>query len=157
MEFVRSAAGVFIQYARGQLLISLILSALYAIGFAIAGMPFWPLVALLCGFLNLIPYIGGIIALLIAVGAILMVDLDWMRALIVVGIYAAVQLFEGLYLTPKILGKNFEIRPLHVFALLLVAGALAGPIGMMFAIPVFVIGRMLWRRRASQPTQVPPA
>jgi predicted PurR-regulated permease PerM len=151
VAFVRAAGGVFLSYARGQIIISLILSGLYAIGFALLGMPLWPLIALLCGFLNLIPYIGGVIALLIAVGSILMVDLDWYRALGVLGVYAVVQMFEGLYLTPKILGRNFEIRTLHVFVLLLAAGALAGPVGMMLAVPVFVIGRMAWRRhRGSQ-------
>jgi len=143
-----------VSYARGQVLISLILSAIYAVGFGWIGVPLWPLIALICGFLNLIPYAGGVIALLLASGATLIVDLSAVKFLQVLAVYAAARLFESFYLTPHVHGKRFSIRPLLLLAVLLASGILFGPLGMLLAVPVVVVGRITWRHLRGDPDQV---
>ena len=58
-------------YVRGQLVIGLIMAVLYAIGFALLGVPAWAGIAALAGLLNAIPYVGTLLGLVLACGSLL--------------------------------------------------------------------------------------
>ncbi|HET8550767.1 MAG TPA: AI-2E family transporter, partial [Bryobacteraceae bacterium] len=91
-------------WVTGQLKIVTILIAIYSIGFAVAGVPWWPLIGIICGALNVIPVLGPVIALFAALGT------AWLgteRLSPVAGAlvtFVIAQALEGFYLTPKILG-----------------------------------------------------
>lgn len=55
-------------YVRGQLLIGLCMAVLYAVGFAVAGVPAWAGIAAIAGLLNAIPYVGTALGLVLALG-----------------------------------------------------------------------------------------
>ena len=132
-------------YIKAQVLISAIDMVLYAIGYAIAGLPLWPVVAVLSGLCYVIPQVGGLLAIGIAALAGLFGELDLTRWLIVLATWVAVQAIEGFVLTPRILGKRLGLPPLLVFAGLIVAGLFLGPIGLLVAVPVLGIGNIFWR------------
>ena len=126
-------------YVRGQLMIALIMGGLYAIGFAFLGVPAWGGIAVISGFLNLIPYVGTLFGWVLAAGFTFADTRDLWRVIAVTGVFVAVQSVEGYYLTPKILGGRLRLHPMAVFLGLLVGGKLFGFLGILLAVPVIAI------------------
>ncbi|HQU85180.1 MAG TPA: AI-2E family transporter [Pyrinomonadaceae bacterium] len=129
-------------YVRGQLLIGLIMAVCYAFGFWALGVPAWAGIALLAGLLNAIPYVGTILGIVLASAFTLAEGGGMWDVAGVLGIFAAVQAFEGYVLTPKILGGRLNLHPMAVFLGLLVGGKLFGLIGIVLAIPAIAIGKV---------------
>ncbi len=98
-EFVDSVVSFF----RGQIIIAFIMGVLLAIGFVLIGLNFAILLGLAIGFLNIIPYLGSIIGLSVALPLAYFqkegggIDL----LLFAVGVFVAVQMIEGYLLTPR--------------------------------------------------------
>jgi predicted PurR-regulated permease PerM len=111
-------------------------------------MPVWPLIAVICGFLHLVPFIGAVLALAIAGMVMLFANADAYRMLGVLGVYVFAQALEGFYLTPKILGSRLRMPPWVVFVTILIGGALFGPLGILLAAPVTAILLLAWRKFA---------
>lgn len=132
-------------YAKAQIIIVIVDTVLYAIGFAIAHMPFWYVVAVLAGACTIIPRIGSLIGLAIAGIVGFFGDLTVMQLLIVFADWVIVQGIEGFYLTPKLMGRPLGLRPLFVFVALLAASFLFGPIGFLLAVPILAVGNVFWR------------
>jgi predicted PurR-regulated permease PerM len=131
----------------GQIKVAAICAVLYAIGFALARVPWWPVVAIVCGMLHLVPIVGGVIALLIAVGAGYLGSPQgyiWIGAL---ATYLVVQVLESFVLTPRILGRRLQMHPLAVLVAGIAGGLLFGPLGIVFAAPVLAIALIVWRRQ----------
>lgn len=131
----------------GQIKVAAICAVIYAIGFGIARVPWWPLVALICGALHLVPVVGGLVGLVIAVAAGYFGapgGYIWVGAL---ATCLVVQLLESFVLTPRILGRKLQLHPIAVLAAGVVGGLLFGPLGIVFAAPVLAIGLILWRRQ----------
>lgn len=129
-------------YVRGQLVIGLIMSACYGIGFWFLGLPAWAGIALISGLLNSVPYIGTLIGILLA-GAMTLANggNGWDIAALL-GVFVAVQTLEGYVLTPKIIGGRLNLHPMAVFLGLLVGGKLFGLLGVILAIPSIAIGKV---------------
>jgi len=144
-------------YIRGQVLIAIIVTALYAAGFEIARVPLWLAVAILCGLLNLIPKIGSIIALLMVLWIAWANDAVTWQFITVGVVWVVVQGLEGFILTPRILGRPLGLRPLAVFAAILIGSLAFGPIGFFVAVPLLAVANVFWRyfrnRRNAPPTQ----
>jgi predicted PurR-regulated permease PerM len=141
-EIGRTLAGWFV----AQIKIVLILSGIYAIGFAISGVPWWFAVAVVCGLLNLIPIAGAVIALLIVLPFTWLVSQDMIRVAGALITYVVAQGLEGFYLTPKIMGRRLALSPWVVFLAILAGGFLFGPLGVLFAVPIVAVLAVLWRR-----------
>lgn len=142
---VRESFRVLGLYVRAQLLIALILAALYAIGFAIARVPLWPVIAIIGGFSTLIPRVGGLIPLLLAVIANLLGDRDLTHLAIAFAAWVVIQGLEGFFITPRLLSKPLGLKPLPVFLALLAGSFLFGPIGLLIAVPVLAVAGVFWR------------
>ena len=149
----RESVRVLGVYAKGQIVIACVVTALYAIGFAFAHVPVWYLVAVLAGACNVVPRIGSLMGLAIAALAAYLPGLDLKRLVIVFGIWVVVQGIEGFYLTPKILGKPLGLRPLLVFFVLLAGSLLFGPIGFLLAVPVLAVVNVFWRYYRERPKE----
>lgn len=134
---------------RGQVTVALILAGLYALGFGIVfgvagiGTGTGVAIGILAGVLNIIPYFGVLIGTLLAV---LMVLLDWNGVwplVAVLGVTLGVQNLEGWYITPKIVGDKVGLSPMVVIIVLLLGGELFGLLGVLLAIPVAGIMRVM--------------
>jgi predicted PurR-regulated permease PerM len=143
------------RYARGQVLIALIMSSLYAVGFFFAKVPFWWLAGILCGPFHLLPVVGTPIAAIIPVSFQLIGGGGFWDVLWVLLVIAAVQLLESFYLTPKILGRELRLHPVVIILLVLCGAILAGPVGALIAAPIGAIGLMIWRRLAIKKQKLP--
>jgi predicted PurR-regulated permease PerM len=126
-------------YVLGQLMIAMIMGVLYAIGFAALHVPAWAGLAALSGFLNVIPYVGTGSGLILASGFAFADSGQIWRVFGVTGVFIAVQMVEGYYLTPRILGGRLSLHPMAVFLGLLIGGRLFGLLGVLLAVPVIAI------------------
>jgi len=132
-EIDRSLAG----FVRGQISVSAILGAYYAIGLMLVGLKFGFAVGLLAGLISFIPYIGAIVGGTLAIGLALFQFWDqpvWI--LVVVGVFAVGQFFEGNILSPNLVGRSIGLHPVWLMFSLSVFGSLFGFTGLLMAVPL---------------------
>ncbi len=132
-------------YVRGQLLIGLIMSVFYGVGFWLVGLPAWAGIALIAGLLNAIPYVGTLLGIILAVGITLANGGGVWDVAAVLGVIVAVQTLEGYVLTPRIIGGRLNLHPMAVFLGLLIGGKLFGLLGIILAIPAIAIGKVFFK------------
>lgn len=130
-------------YIRGQLNICLMLSVYYVVGLHIIGLDLALLLGILSGFLIIIPFIGALISLLLVIisgyfsfGA--GVELVYLSILFVIG-----HAVEGYILSPKIIGDRIGLHPVWIIFAVFAAGSLFGILGIIFAIPIAGIVKVL--------------
>lgn len=128
------------KYFRGQALIALIVSILFATGFTIIGLPLGIIIGLLAGIMNMVPYLQTVTIIpAIILGAIKASEYDQnflLVAISVLAVYAIIQVIEDLFLTPKIMGNVTGLNPAVILLSLSVWGSLLGFAGMIMALPM---------------------
>ncbi|KXT59434.1 AI-2E family transporter [Lactococcus sp. DD01] len=129
-------------YVRGQVSIAIIVTLLLLIGLPFVGLKYAIIVAIFSGVMNLIPFLGFYLAIIPAL--LIAFITGGIPMLVKVSIiYALEQLVEGRFITPLILGRQLKIHPLTVMFVLLAAGKLAGFWGVIFAIPLYTVIKVL--------------
>ncbi|MDN5348152.1 MAG: hypothetical protein PWP65_1716 [Clostridia bacterium] len=134
---------VLTNFIRGHLLVSVIVGLLTGIGFNLIGLEYAVILGIVVGLADLIPYFGPILGAIPAV-ALALLESKWAAfyALIVV---LVVQQIEGSILVPRIIGDCVGLHPLTIIFVLLAGGELFGVLGLLLAVPVAGIGRILLR------------
>ncbi len=123
-------------FLRGQLLLSLAVGGMTAAGLLLTGTPGWLLLGVLMGVMELVPYIGPVIAGAPAV--LLALQGGMMRAVWTLLVLVAVQELEGAVLSPRLVGEATALHPLTVLILVTAGGMIAGAVGMVLVIPLVV-------------------
>jgi predicted PurR-regulated permease PerM len=141
----RQSARVLALYVRSQLIIAAVEVLLYAIGFAIAHVPWWPLFALVGGLCSFIPSVGSLITLSLVAATMLLIHRNWTDVPIAFGVWLVVQAVEGFLLQPVLLGRPLGLRALPVFFALIAGSFFFGPIGIVLAVPVLAVANVFWR------------
>lgn len=111
-------------------------------------------IAFLTGILNIIPYVGPlmggitgtILGLVIKYSSAVPVGLDVgfiAFTLILIAIFAFTQIIDNILYQPVIYSTSIKAKPLEIFIVLLIAGHLAGPLGMIVAIPSYTVIRVI--------------
>jgi predicted PurR-regulated permease PerM len=152
-DVVREIGRTLGHYFVGQAKIAGILAGLYATGFAISGVPQWPVVALFGGAMQFVPLLGPPLTLLIAALAVALGGGGLYNYLGVLITFVVAQAVEGFYLTPTILGRHTRLSPWAVFFGALLGGMLFGPLGLLLAVPVLAVAMVLWRAARRAETQ----
>jgi predicted PurR-regulated permease PerM len=135
-------------YLRGQLVANVVLGTLYAVGLKLVGIQFAIPIGLLTGMLAFVPYVGFSSGLALA---LTMTVLDWQGigtlagVLVVMGV---VQLLDGLVITPRIVGRSVGLAPLEVIVTMMATASLFGFFGVLLAVPLGAVVKILWRRIA---------
>ncbi len=158
----REFIGIVVAFFRGQLLIGLIMGVLLALGFSIAGLRFGLALGVIIGLLNIIPYLGSILGLSVVLPlALLQPEGGLWLVGACLGVFAAVQVIEGWFLTPRIMGQQTGLHPAAIiFAVFFWGQAFGGILGMLLAVPLtafFVTAWRLVRRKYLRPSPVDPA
>ncbi len=130
-------------FIRGQLTVAMILAFLYSVGFVLIGIDLAVVLGITSGILWVIPYMGTVFAVLAGSALALAKYGDLTHVVYVIGWIGLVQIAEGYVLTPRIVGKAIGLNPV-VYILALLAGAqLFGFVGLLVAIPVTAILKVL--------------
>jgi predicted PurR-regulated permease PerM len=153
---IDSINGYLIAFFRGQVLVAIIDGILYGIGFIIIGLPYAVLIGVMAMFLTIIPYIGAIITFAVSLVIAVVQYGDWLHPLLVVAVFAVVQTFESLFISPKILGDRVGLHPVTIIIALMVGTTLlGGMLGGILAIPLTAALRVLmfryvWKKPGKQ-------
>lgn len=142
-EFVSIVEAFF----RGQILIGLCMGVLFSIGFTIVGLKFGLFIGLALGVLNIVPYLGTIIGLGIALPlAFFQPDGGWHLLGLVILVKVIVQCIESWVLTPKIMGHHTGLHPVAIIVGIFFWGtAFGGVLGMLLAVPLTAFFVTAWR------------
>ncbi len=124
---------------------ALIMAAIYGTGLLILGVPLWAGIGLIAGFIGIIPYLGVISGLILALGFAALDGAGLGRLAGVGAVFAIAQVIEDYVLTPRIIGGKLELHPMLVFIALIIAGDLFGLLGLVLAIPVLAVIKVLIR------------
>jgi predicted PurR-regulated permease PerM len=107
-------------------------------------------IGLFCGMFNVIPYLGPWMgaAVGLLIGAALNINADFMSyTLPLLGLMAvvflSVQIIDNILFQPLIYSSSVKAHPLEIFLVIMAAGSLAGILGMILAIPVYTILRVV--------------
>lgn len=132
---VSKADRIFSGFVRGKLLDSLIIGILCFICASLFKFPYAPLVSVIVGATNVIPFFGPFLG---AIPSTFLILLDSpIKALYFVIFVLALQQLDGNVIGPKILGDRTGLSSLWVIIAILVGGSFFGVPGMFFGVPVF--------------------
>lgn len=124
-------------YLRGQLLVCLFVALLSVLLLWLIQMKYPLILGSFMGLTNIIPYFGPILGAIPAV--IIAATISIKKMILVIIAVFVVQIVEGNFLSPYIVGKSLHIHPVIIIAALLVGGELFGIAGLIFAVPVLTI------------------
>ncbi|ARI78944.1 AI-2E family transporter [Halobacillus mangrovi] len=138
-------------YIQGQIIVSFCIGVMMYIGFLIIGLDYALLLAAIASVTSVVPYLGPMIAITPAL--IIAIVTSPFMVLKLAFVWTVVQLLEGKFISPQIMGKSLHIHPVTIIFVLLTAGHLFGVIGIILAIPgyaiikVFVTHLFYWFQR----------
>jgi len=127
----------------GQLILMLVIAVLTFIGLSILQLPFAIPLSILAGLLEIVPIIGPIVAAIPAV--IIGLSFSFWQGALVAVLYLIVQQLENQLLVPNIMEKSTGIHPVVILLCLAVGSKLAGLIGVLLTIPVYLTLRLALR------------
>lgn len=114
-------------------------------------------IAFICAFLNLVPYLGplvaGILMALFVVSSFLGADFSGVilpRVIYVMLGYGICQLIDNFISQPMIFGASVKSHPLEIFLIILIAGLLFGVIGMVVAVPFYTALKVIAKESLSE-------
>lgn len=125
------------RWLRGQLLTMLAVAILVFIGLFFLKVEFALILAVLAGFLEIIPYVGPFLAGLTAVSLAFLQSP--VLALLVLILFLAVHQIEGYILIPQIMKRAVGLNPLVVIISMIIGGKLYGVLGVVVAVPLVAI------------------
>ena len=140
------------RYFLGIVLEMILVGSLYTLGLTIIGIEFnhAVIIGLFCGLFNIIPYVGPWIGVTIGlmIGLAIHVHMDFMSyTLPLLGwmavAFLSVKVLDDVLFQPLIYSSSVKAHPLEIFLVILAAGSLGGIIGMVLAIPVYTILRVI--------------
>ncbi len=137
LEVARRTNRIFSGFVVGKLIDALFVGVVTYIALLIMGMPFAPLIAMLVGVTNIIPFFGPFIG---AVPSTLLLLLDDpMNALYFVIFILILQVVDGNIVENRILGEKLGISDFWVLVAILVFGGVFGFMGMLLGVPIFAV------------------
>jgi len=145
-SFTAEADEVLGQYLRGQLLVMVTMAVFYSTGLALFGLDLALPIGVFTGLAMFVPYVGFGIGLMLALLAGLL-EFGPLKSVAMVGtVYGLGQVFEGFYLTPRLVGERIGLHPLAVIFALLAFGQLLGFAGVLIALPASAVLLVAIRR-----------
>ena len=124
-------------FVRGQTVVALIMAVLYAIGWSWAGLNYGLILGLLAGILAYVPFVGALVAMMIAmIVGFGQFGPDSGALLPVFGVFVVVQIIEGAFLTPRLIGSHVGLHPVWVLFAIFAGGEIMGFVGILISLPV---------------------
>jgi len=142
-DVLRTTKKIIRSYLIGLLIEGLIVAALNSIGLLIIGIDYAILLGLIGAILNVIPFIGGILAVTLPI-IITLATKPPSYVLLVMGAYILIQFIDNHYLIPKIVASKVKINALVSVIVVLLGGALWGVPGMFLSIPLTAIIKVIF-------------
>lgn len=145
------------KYFTGVLIDIVFVATFVSCGMALLGVKNAIIIGLFAGVMNIIPYIGPLIggAFALVIGVSTNLEMDFHTQLLplmlkIMLVFVAMNLTDGFLVQPYIFSKRVRAHPIEIFTVILVAGSLAGIGGMIAAVPVYTVLRIIAREFMSK-------
>lgn len=141
-KYFKESNEICFKFISSQLLDGIVVGILTSIAMWILGVRYAILLGFMIGIFNLIPYLGAIIAVVIAIIITLLTGgiskTIWMALIVII-----LQQIDANIINPKIIGNSLKISPILIIFSVTVAGAYLGIIGMFLAVPIVAIIKLM--------------
>jgi predicted PurR-regulated permease PerM len=148
MNNIESSLG---SWVNAQLLLMLIIGLLSYIGYLVLGLKYAVPLAIIAGLLEAIPNIGPIVTTVIA--SLFALTISPLTALFTVIFGILVQQLENNFIVPKVMSKSVGLNPLVTILLIISGSQLAGIVGALLAIPLFLTIQAVVKGLSKDPEQ----
>lgn len=145
------------RYFLGVALQSMIMASMVGVALYVLGVQNAFLIGLFAGMVNVIPYLGPLLGaslgILIALTTSLHMDFEaqlFPLLFKVAMVFVGAQVIDAFVVQPNVLGSSVKAHPLEIFIVILMAGTIGGIVGMVLAIPVYTILRVIAREFLSE-------
>lgn len=128
-------------YVRGQILLVVLVAAVLSGAFFVIGLPYWLLIGVFAGVVEIVPVIGPLAAGVLAVGVGL--TQSWHTGLLAGLVVLLVRWLEDYVVIPRVLGHAVGLSPLLVLVSVTAVGILLGPLFILLAIPLAAVAATL--------------
>ncbi len=144
---LNAAVGGFL---RGQLFVAIVVGLMLSLGYWFIDLPFWLLIGLIGGVLNIVPFlgpwVGGILGVVVALTTADLSTAFWAAVIAI-----AVQQIDNNFVSPSVLRATVRLPPALTLIVLVLAGAVAGFWGIVIAVPLTAALKIIvgywWRTR----------
>ena len=133
-------------YMFGLLLEAIIVAVLNSTALLILGVQYAILLGVIGALLNVLPYIGGIIAIALPVLIATVTKDGYTTQLLIIAAYAIIQFIDNNILVPRIVSSQVKINALVSLVIVLLGGALWGISGMFLSVPFIAVLKIIFDR-----------
>jgi predicted PurR-regulated permease PerM len=121
-----------------------IMAILHSVGLLLLGIEYAIILGIIGAFLNIIPYIGGIVATALAMVIAFVTKDALIYPILVLVLYLVIQFIDNNYIVPKIVAARVQLNALVSIIVVLIGGALWGISGMFLSIPLTAILKVIF-------------
>jgi len=145
-----------VSYFRGQIVVAGCNGVLTSLGLWAIDIPYWPVLGIMTGALSIVPFLGIISSIIPALllgflSAKADPTLQWLRPVLVLAVFAVVQMTESMFITPRVQSHSTGLHPLAIIlGILFWSMLLPGLLGPIVAVPltcavVVLLRRYVWQ------------
>lgn len=138
-NIIKKATASVQKYLFGRFVLILILAALYIIGYGLLGLQYVIVISLIAALFSLIPYVGNIMGLFLAIAMSYLSSGNVEQIVVIVIVFSVVQFVESYILEPYIVGGQVDLNPVVVIVGVVLGGIVWDVMGMILAIPIMGI------------------
>ncbi len=144
--YLTRTSGIIRRYLAWQVLAAFIVATLSSTSYSLLGVPYPIVLGMVSGLMNPIPYLGGVISMIIGVLTVIIMAPDYLLPLsgVVIGTMSAIHFINAYLLEPNIAGRQVGLHPVVIIISLFVFGSLYGFVGMLIAIPATAVLMMFF-------------
>jgi predicted PurR-regulated permease PerM len=146
----KEVRAVWMAYLRGQILLMLIVGVIFTVAWYILGIPGAFVLGVIAGLFTLVPDLGPILAVLLAMGVALLEGSTWIPlnnlwvTVIVFLVYFVLINIKNMWIRPVIMGRSVHMNEGVIFVVILVATVLTGILGALLVVPVLASGVIIF-------------
>ncbi|PSL30131.1 AI-2E family transporter [Dyadobacter jiangsuensis] len=145
-EILQETKGAVQSYIVGLMIETTIVATLNSIALLILGVPYALLLGVIGAILNLIPYIGGIIAIALPVLISFITKDGYTTPLLIIGAYTVIQFLDNNIIVPRVVSSKVSVNALISILVVLLGGTLWGVSGMFLSIPFVAVLKIIFDR-----------
>ncbi|WP_048920694.1 AI-2E family transporter [Rufibacter radiotolerans] len=145
-EILHETKSAVQSYIVGLLIEASIVAVMNSVALTLLGVPYAILLGVIGAILNMIPYIGGLVAILLPVLIATVSQEGYTTQLAIIGAYAVIQFIDNNVLVPRIVSSKVQLNALVSILAVLLGGALWGVSGMFLSIPFMAVVKIVFDR-----------
>jgi predicted PurR-regulated permease PerM len=142
-KIVTQIKTVIQSYIIGLVIEAVMVATLDTVALLALGIDYALLIGILGGLLNIIPYVGGLVAVVLPIMVALVTKSSYWYVLYVLAAYYFIQLVDNNYIVPKIVASKVKINALFAIIVVIAGNALWGIPGMFLSLPLLAIVKVI--------------